>query len=128
MKSGSFSLRRRMKSFVYAFRGILHVARSEHNFWIHLSAAIGVILLGFWLKVSTSEWLWIVFSIGLVFTAETFNTAIEKLVDLYHPSRERQAGLIKDIAAGGVLVMAITAAVIGIIIFLPKLIAICDCI
>ena len=91
----------------------------EHNFRIHLLAAIIVIFLGFYFKVTRQEWLWLVAAIGLVFITETINTAIEKLVDLTKPERDPLAGQIKDVAAGAVLISAITALIIGIVTLWP---------
>ncbi len=117
-----FSFQKRVQSFKYAFKGIAHVFANEHNMWIHLIAAFCVVFAGFYFKVDTTEWLMIIVSIGMVIAAELFNSAIEKMVDLVSPGRNEKAGLIKDIAAGAVLICAITAAVIGCIIFLPKII------
>ena len=114
-----FSLSKRLKSFVFAFRGILQVLTKEHNFWIQCVIAIIVVVSGFFFGISRMEWLFVVLAIGLVLSAEIFNTAIESLVDFISPDFNRKAGLIKDIAAGAVLLVAITAAVIGCLVFIP---------
>lgn len=116
-----FSVNKRLKSFVYAFNGILHLLKSEHNAWIHTSATIIVIIGGFLLKLNVFEWCLVIFAIGFVFTSELFNTSIEYLTDIVSPEQNKKAGIVKDIAAGAVLVSAITAAIIGVIIFLPKI-------
>lgn len=116
-----FSLKDRLKSFSYAMNGVRHVFSLEHNMHIHSVCAVLVIISGFYFQITPTEWIAISLAIGGVFAAEMFNTAIEKLVDLLHPERNPQAGLIKDIAAGAVLVMAIVSVVIGLIIFIPKL-------
>jgi len=116
-----FSLKARSLSFKYAFRGIVEVLRSQHNAWIHLIAACLVVFAGFWFNVSQSEWIAIIISIGMVFSAEAFNTAIELLVDKISPHYDEVAGKVKDVAAGAVLFAAIAAATVGIIIFVPKL-------
>ncbi|HBX50696.1 MAG: diacylglycerol kinase [Bacteroidetes bacterium RIFOXYA12_FULL_35_11] len=120
MKTGvknKFSIASRLLSFSYAFRGILIVFSKEHNAWIHLFAAILVICAGIFFNISAIEWCLIVFAIGLVFIAEMINTAIEKLVDFVSPDFNDKAGIIKDIAAGAVLVAALIAAVIGLLVF-----------
>lgn len=116
-----FSIKARIRSFKFAFKGIYTVLKEEHNFYIHISAAMIVITAGFWLKVNRADWLWLVFAIGLVFTAEIFNSAIERLVDLKQPEQDPLAGKIKDLAAGAVLIAAITAAIIGVLVFWPYL-------
>jgi diacylglycerol kinase len=120
-----FRMKDRAKSFGYAFKGIGYVLRTQHNFWIHGLITLAVIAFGFWLDISVAEWLFVVFAIGFVLVSELFNTAIEVLVDLVSPERNPQAGLAKDIAAGAVLISAITAALIGLFIFAPKIIHLC---
>ena len=114
-----FSIRARIQSFKYAFRGIWLMVKGEHNFYIHITAAAAVINAGFWFEVSRADWLWLVLAIGMVMTAEGFNSAIEKLVDLKQPEQDPKAGKIKDLAAGSVLLAAITAAIIGGLVFWP---------
>jgi diacylglycerol kinase (ATP) len=121
MKPTEFSIKKRLFSFTFAFKGILHFLKTQHNAWIHAGITLLVMIFGFWLKVSLTEWLFLVFAIGFVFVAEMFNTALELLVDLVSPDFHALAGKTKDVAAGAVLVAAITAALVGIIIFLPKL-------
>jgi diacylglycerol kinase len=116
-----FSLRKRLLSFTFAFKGIAHFLKTQHNAWIHLIAAAFVIASAFWLKVSMAEWIWLAFAIGFVLVSELFNTAIEFLVDLVSPDFNPKAGLVKDIAAGAVLIAALTSVVIGMLVFLPKL-------
>jgi diacylglycerol kinase (ATP) len=119
----SFSFRKRARSFVYAWRGILFMVTTQHNFWIHLAVAFLVVVAGFAFRISLSEWVQVVFAIGLVLSAETFNSAIEQLIDQVHPEWSAKAGLVKDLAAGAVLLSAITAALIGVLIFAPKICA-----
>jgi len=117
-----FTIKNRLKSFVYAFKGIKQVVVSQHNMWIHIVFALLAIALGFMFEINATEWIAIVLSIGLVLTAEIFNTAIESLVDLISPNFNEKAGKIKDIAAAAVLITAITAVIIGMIIFSPHII------
>lgn len=120
MKKFSFS--DRLKSFVYAIRGIKHLIKFEHNAWIHLFATTLVIVLSIWLKISKMEWIAIVFTIGLVFIAEGINTAIEKLADAITIEQNENIKRAKDISAGVVLIAALTAVIIGLLILLPHLI------
>lgn len=116
-----FSIKKRLRSFVYAGKGLKSFFRKEHNAWIHCFITIIVIFLGIVLHISVYEWIAIILCIGLVFAAEAFNTAIERLVNFVSPERNDKAGDVKDIAAGAVLICAITAAIVGLIIFIPKL-------
>jgi len=106
-----------LKSFYYAFRGIMSVIASERNMRIHLLAAVSVISLGFYFHISTTEWCLAVICIGMVMAAEVFNSAIESLTDLVKPEHHPMAGKIKDAAAGAVLLVSIAAGVVGMAIF-----------
>jgi diacylglycerol kinase (ATP) len=113
---------RLVRSFGYAFRGIATMLRRQANARLHAGATILVIGLGSLLGLSGSEWCAVVLAIGLVWTAEGVNTALEALTDLVSPEQHPLAGRAKDVAAGAVLCAAISAAVIGLIVFLPHLI------
>lgn len=115
-----FSVKARLKSFVYAFRGLLYFLKTEHNAWLHLLVTTLVIVLGFTFNINNIEWILVSISITMVLTAEAFNTAIESLTDYVSLERNPKAGLIKDVAAAAVLISAIGAFIIGLIIFLPK--------
>lgn len=115
-------MRRRIESFGYAFRGIWFAIKTQHNLWIHFLAILAVVIAGYLFKLNPVEWALVVFAIGLVLTAELFNTAVESLVDIISPDYSKKAGFIKDVAAGAVLIAAIVSAIIGCIIFIPKII------
>lgn len=117
-------LKKRIQSFKFAFAGIGHFVKSEPNVSIHLFAGLVAAGMGFYFGLSKSEWCLVVFAIGSVLTAEAFNTAIEYLTDLVSPDYHVLAGKTKDVAAGAVLISAIAAAIIGLIIFLPKVLLI----
>ncbi len=117
-----FSITDRLKSFGYAINGLKYVIRTQHNFAIHSVLAIIAIILGLVLNISSLEWVAITIVIGLVISAEIFNTSVEEIVNLVSPSKNSKAGIIKDLAAGAVFVISITALIVGIIIFLPKII------
>jgi len=110
-----------VRGFGYAFNGIWHATATQLNFRVHLVAALAAVFVGCILHISNNEWLWIILCIGMVLVAELFNTAIEFLTDLVSPEYNKKAGLVKDISAGAVLITAITALIVGLIIFLPKL-------
>ncbi len=108
-----------MNSFVYAGRGLRSLVRSEHNAWLHLAASAVVIPAGFALKLTVDEWRWIVLAIALVWIAEAFNTAIEALCDRITDAFDPVIGRVKDLAAGGVLLASIGAAIIGVLTLGP---------
>lgn len=114
-------IKERMASFGYAFEGIFEVIQSQANFKIHGLATCVAIGTGFYYSISTTEWCLIIGCIAAVFSAETFNTAIEHLTNLVSPDYHVLAKKTKDAAAGGVLLVAIGAAIIGLVIFLPKI-------
>ena len=116
-----FSISKRLKSFTYAGKGLKSFIRKEHNAWIHAIATVLVIVMGIVFGISQMEWVAIILCIGVVFAAEAFNTAIERLVNLVSPEHNPIAGDVKDIAAGAVLICAIAAAIVGGMIFIPKL-------
>ena len=111
-----------MRSFGYAIRGLRTMLALQANARIHALATIVVVALGFLLGLNSWEWCAVVGAIGLVWTAEGMNTAIEALTDLVSPGEHPLAGRAKDIAAGAVLCAAVAAAVIGLIVFLPRVI------
>ncbi|WP_104381075.1 diacylglycerol kinase family protein [Sphingobacterium sp. HMA12] len=123
MARSNFSWKDRIRSFSYAFNGLKIVGREEHNFRIHLVAAILVIILSCLLRISRYEWLAVIFSIGFVLVCELLNTAIEHLADFICQEKNPSIKKIKDIAAAAVLLSSLTALLIGLIIFIPKLLS-----
>ena len=114
--------KRLVHSFQYAFEGIKKAYVGEQNLRIHFFVATLVIVFGFFLKISYFEWIACLLLIALVLMAEFFNTAIEYVVDLASPNIHPLAKAAKDVASAGVLMMAIISAVVGLIIFIPKII------
>lgn len=112
-------LKKRIKSFGYAFKGIASLLKKEHNAWIHCMAIVIVSVCGFYFHITPTEWCIVLLCFGLVLSAEAFNTAIERLVNLVSPDFHPIAGDVKDVAAGAVLICAIFAAIIGGVIFIP---------
>ena len=111
-----------INSFKFAFKGIGSCIRSERNMKIHFTIMILVVLLGIILNISMWEWITCFILFGLVISLEMVNTAIEIVVDMVSPEYNLKAGHVKDIAAGAVLVNAIVAFIVGLLIFLPKII------
>ena len=109
-------------SFTYPVKGLKYAYRNEQNLVVDFGIALIVVIAGFIFKVSVTEWALLALTIGLVIAFELVNTAIEATVDLvteeYHPL----AKVAKDTSAAAVFVFAIAAIVVGLIIFLPKLI------
>lgn len=124
MKEENFSLRKRVKSFGYAFNGIATLLRDEHNSRIHVAAMAAVVILGFLLELTAMEWCVVALCCGGVLMAEAMNSAVEAIADLVSPEYHPLIKKAKDVGAAGVLMMAIAAATAGLIIFLPKIILI----
>lgn len=117
----SFTLSARLKSFKYALEGIVLVLKTQQNAWVHAIATLLVLALGMFFTLTATEWLLLVLSICSVWVAESFNTALEFLADTitkdFHPLIKKA----KDASAGAVLISTIGSAIIGFIIFVPKL-------
>lgn len=113
---GKYPLR---KSFKFALTGIFYAFISQRNMRIHMLTTLLVILLGLYFKISPVEWLIISIAITMVLAAETINTAVETLVDLYTQDYHPLAKRAKDLAAGAVLFTAVNAVIIGSLIFIP---------
>ena len=126
MKKVKFSIVKRIKSFGFAFNGLRILFHEEHNSRIHFFASILVIIASLLFKLNTYEWIAIIFSIGLVITAEIINTAVENIADFLTTEQNNHIKKIKDLAAAAVLVSALTALTIGLIVFLPKITALAN--
>jgi diacylglycerol kinase (ATP) len=110
-------------SFLYAFCGIFAVLKKERNMRIHIFVALLVTICGFLLKISVTEWLVCLIFFALVMGAEALNTSVETICDLFSTEPNPKIKLAKDAAAGAVLLSAVMAAIAGLLIFLPKVIA-----
>lgn len=110
----------RLKSVTFAAKGAIKLISTEHSIMVQFSLAILMTIAGFYFNISKTEWLFQILSIGLVMSIEGINTAVEKVADFIHPDYHERIGFIKDIAAGAVLFAAITAMIIGLIIYTPK--------
>lgn len=116
-----FSPAARLRSFVYAGRGVWILLRSQHNSWIHAMGTLVVVAAGLALGVSRAEWLALVLAMTLVWSAEGFNTAIEYLSDAAQPEFHPLIEKAKDVAAGAVLLSALGALAVGALVFAPHL-------
>jgi diacylglycerol kinase len=119
-ETGKF-LKTRQLSFGYAIDGLIHVIKTQQNAWVHLSVTVLVLLVSWWLGISSLEWAAILFIIALVWMAEFLNTALEVIVDLASPEKHPLAKIGKDVGAGAVLITAVVAIVIGFMILGPHL-------
>lgn len=117
-----FSLIARLQSTTNALRGLGIFIQTTHNSWMHMFFGLLAIYMGFLLQISNIEWVMIIFTIGLVIVTEALNTAFEIDIDLTSPNYHPYARDTKDVAAGAVLISVFMAGVIGLIIFLPKVI------
>ncbi len=115
----NFSLKSRARSFAHAGRGLGLFIKTAHNGQIQLIVFIAAIVLGFYFGISRMDWILLIFAGGFVLAAEAFNSAIEIDMNLTSPEYHPAARDTKDVAAGAVLLAAITSAAIGILIFLP---------
>ncbi|MFP7477820.1 diacylglycerol kinase family protein [Terribacillus saccharophilus] len=110
--------------FRYAWNGIRWTFLEERNFRIHTIAAIIALIAGIIFRIGTPEWAAILLSIGFVIVTEMINTVVELMMDHLSPEHSEAAGLIKDIAAGAVLIAAITAICVGLVVFVPEIISV----
>lgn len=108
-----------IKSFAYAIHGIID-GFQERNFKIHWAVTAAVLAGAVWFKISVNEWMVVLILIGGVMMAELFNTAMEKICDLLNNKLQlkfSQTTIIRDLGAGAVLIMALIAALVGLMIF-----------
>lgn len=120
IKKESFFVNR-LKSVGYAFKGAILLLKTEASIKIQFVIAILVTIAGFYFKISNTEWIVQMLSIGLVMSIEGLNTAIEEIANFIHPEHHNKIGLIKDIAAGAVFIASVFAVITGLVIYLPKI-------
>ena len=125
MKLQKFSIKKRLKSFSYAFNGLKIALKEEHNVRIHFVATVFVVVLSLLFDINIYEWIAVIFAIGFVFAMELLNSAIENTADFISLEKHDTIRKIKDLSAAAVLVSAFAALIIGLIIFLPKIFALC---
>lgn len=118
MKDTSF-VKGRLKSLRYAILGAYKLITTEHSIMVQFSIGIIVTVLGIVFDITKTEWIFQTLAIGMVLAIEGLNTAVEKIADFIHPDHHERIGFIKDIAAGAVAFAAISAIIIGLIIYIP---------
>jgi len=118
MKNTSF-VKGRIKSLKYALIGAYKLITTEHSIMVQLSIGVLVSVLGFIFDITKTEWMLQTLAVGIVLAIEGLNTAVEKIADFIHPDHHEKIGFIKDIAAGAVTFAAISAVIIGLIIYIP---------
>lgn len=111
----------RLKSIRYAFLGAWTLIRTEHSIMVQLGIGILTTITGFVFQINATEWIFQILAIGMVMSMEGLNTAVEKIADFIHPQYHEKIGFIKDIAAGAVFFAAIAAVIVGLIIYIPKI-------
>jgi len=114
-------LKNRIKSVGFAVRGALLLIRTEASIKIQVFLGIVVTVAGFYYEISSTEWIFQVLAVSLVVGIEGANTAIEKLCDFVHPDFDKRIGFIKDVSAGAVMFVSVGAIIVGLIIYLPKI-------
>lgn len=114
------SIRKRVRSVRFALQGLTDLLKTQPNARVHLLASIAVTGAGFYFKISSMEWVAVVICMAFVISMEAINTALEHLTDLVSPEYHPLAGKVKDVAAAAVLIAAVGAAIVGMIVFGPK--------
>ncbi len=111
-----FSIKDRIRSFHFAMHGLGMMLRSQHNAWVHATATILVVTLGFLCHINREEWCWIVLAVISVWTAEALNTALEFIADVASPEFHPLIKSAKDVAAAAVMLSALGALIIGLLV------------
>lgn len=112
----------RLKSMGFAVKGAIKLITTEHSIMVQSGIALVMVVAGFYFEITRTEWMFQTLAIGLVLAVEGLNTAVEKIADFIHPGFHERIGFIKDIAAGSVFFAALTAVIIGAIIYVPRFI------
>ncbi len=121
MKEAPGFWRTRLRSFQNAWRGIVALIRGQCHARLHFGATVIVVALGFSLSVTAGEWAVLALAMGIVWATEAMNSAVETLADRITTDHDERIGRAKDIAAGAVLLAALSAAIVGLCIFVPRL-------
>lgn len=120
-RNKGLGIKKQINNFKYCFTGIGYALKNEQSMISHFIIAIITVGMGFFFKISKMEWICVVFCIGLVVSLELINTAVEAACDVAMPDLHPLVKIAKDSSAAAVLIGAITALIIGILIFLPKI-------
>jgi len=119
-KKDSFFISR-IKGVGYAFKGAFLLITTEASLKVQFFIGVIMTFIGFYYKLSVTEWIIQILTIALIMALEGLNTAIEEIADFVHPEHHSKIGLIKDLAAGAVFIFAIAATIVGCIIYIPKI-------
>lgn len=120
MKPDDGFIRGRLKSTIYASKGVWVLITTEHSFMFHGSISIVLLVLGYFNNLTLTQWGLQILAVGLIMVAEALNTAIEKLADHIEPSQHKTIAIIKDVGAGAVLVALFAEVAIVALIYVPK--------
>lgn len=110
-----------LRSFVFAWRGIILAFNTQRNFRVHTGISLITLFGSIYFKISHTEWLMVLLSMGLVYGLECINSSIEELTNIVCPHFDERAGKVKDLAAGAVLIASVFVFIIAILIFIPKI-------
>jgi len=110
-----------LQSFRYAFAGLRYALRTQRNTRIHMTIAAAAVAVGLWLGLSLTQWAVLALTIGFVLVGEMLNTVVETVVDLLSPGYHPLAKVVKDVAAGAVLLTALISVVVGLLVLGPPL-------
>ena len=111
----------RLRSVGFAFRGAMHLLKTEASIKVQFSISVLATIAGIFYSISSTEWLAQCLAIGLVISIEGVNTAVEEMANFIHPEHHKKIGIIKDISAGAVFIASIFAVIVGFIIYIPKI-------
>ncbi|KQS91755.1 diacylglycerol kinase family protein [Chryseobacterium sp. Leaf394] len=114
-------LKGRAKSLKYTFKGAYLLLKTEHSIMTQAFVGVIFIVLGFYFKITKFEWMFQILGFGLILTAESLNTAVEKLCDFVHPDYHKKIGFVKDIASGAMIFAVISVLILLAIIYFPYL-------
>ncbi len=118
-----FTFKGRIRSIGYACEGIWLMLRTQHNAWVHLALTIAVVAVGLFFQINALEWALLTVAIMSVWMAESLNTAFEFLCDVSSPNFHPIVKKAKDVSAGAVLICAAGSIVIGLLVFVPHVLA-----
>lgn len=113
----------RIKSIGYALKGMWILFSSENSIKVQTCLSIGVMILGYIMGISATEWMFQIIAVALVIATEGMNTAVEKIANFVEPKFDERIGEIKDVAAGAVAIASLAAIAIGLVIYIPKFLA-----
>ena len=110
-----------IRSVSHAWSGLVYMFLTQRNARLHLVGALAAIALATWLRIDSTRWAILLLTIGAVCAGETINTTVEALVDLLSPEWHERAKVAKDVSAGAVLLLAVTAVAVGLVVLGPPL-------